>query len=83
MLVNQGTRVHMRVSIPHIAVLGVVQDSVLVEEVEIGSAWVSWLIAIKLVMKMEAGMLTEKWWETKLRENWEKELKEQAKTALR
>lgn len=73
----------MRVSIPHIAVLGVVQDSVLVEEVEIGSAWVSWLIAIKLVMKMEAGMLTEKWWETKLRENWEKELKEQAKTALR
>ena len=79
---NQVTRVDMRVSIPHIAVLGVVQDSVLVEEVEIGPAWVSWLIAIKLVMKMEAGMLTEKWRETKLRENWEKELKEQAKTAL-
>lgn len=81
-LVNEGQGVQVWVSIPDIVVLEMVQNSVLVEEVDMviwvkqteTLEWVSRLTAIKRAMKMEVGMLTERWLEIALIEKREKGL---------
>jgi hypothetical protein len=75
--------VQVWVSIPDIVVFEMVQNSVLVEAVDM-AMWIKkteisesvLLIAIKRVMKMEVRMLSERWWEIGLIEKWEKGLKE-------
>lgn len=62
--------VQVWVSIPDIVVFEMVQNSVLVEAVDM-AMWIKKteisesvsLIAIKRVMKMEVRMLSERWWE--------------------